>query len=1137
MDTPTNAFDLSQERQDTASLLNRLLGNTIADRYVDFCRLASGAFRITVSRPLAAHALRELDSTLRHVLAVPMEAKNPGQPENADQLDKAGKCLSDFGFDQAVIQRAVDTLKPRISHKTQIRKIADRLGLDPEGDIANRWTAISDSFGRAHERSFHRSLGVDDEFRSKYQQPFDIVIRAVAAALEGRYTALMRRVEEIAAMPVRSQAVAAFASEIPGALPLQWHFFKSLTTGDWLPHLERVGLLGEPLGGPEEVSTQGFRRREWPAGDYLQRMAASPDAATRKLVAESLRKVAMSKHPDIQQDGIDVIAALPAQEATELVDLAVNWLGREARFSFLQGAEKLMNKLADAGQKTAALVLARAYFQVWSENGEIATLHGRHMYEHHLAAARKVLTTVGGEDALRMFVDLLHEAGNVTGRLRSEHHSSYSVADDTMANAEIFSGLKSAVRKSAEELVANDPSRMHDVIGILTGDPAKIFVRIALHVLAQNPAGAPDLAEAYLLDSKLIEESWAQEEYAALARAWFPSLSPEKQRDILAVVDAMPDKYRSTFRMVFERNHRVKPSAADEQTYVECTIRDALWKWRSALPPERRQAVEQIGAAHGAPDAWRAVFLRPEVSPLDATDFSSRSIPEVIAFLKSWQPENEDQRRQTVTALAQELRTAVGNDPNKYAADAELFAGVKPIYVRRLFEGLQNAAGNLRGIEWASVLKLIEFTIGQHDQAIDPGTVAEGDDKSWEWACKSAGELLAAGLRHGDKGIAFEHAAQVQKVVLQIIKISPRHPEVEDFSTSFRRSPYFTALGTLRGLAVELCVLLIWWLSRDETGPAGLIGRDALQNSPEIREALDAQLKDRTSAGWIPRAIVGRWLRQLCYFGEPWLKAKAPALFPSDDDDLRHATWWSHLGHDQMPLAQMMDELRSCYAETISRLSAEDSDQDVRELLQNRLAEYIVLLHLWGALPDDLLEQFCGAAPDVVRRHAMWFVGDVVSGPATEDREKMIARGMKYWEQRLDAAIQSDRPDDHRGELGSIGHWCFHGQVDEVWLSEQLVRMLTAGFVPNDAYEAIEWLQDIAPRHIDRAVEVMQLLLRNPRTDRWAYMTKREPIREVLDEGLKRGSALTSQRVQETVSFLATLGETSYLDLVRPASH
>lgn len=52
---------LSQEQADTDRLLRQLLGTAIADRYADFCRLAGGTLPLIVSRPLAGHALRELD--------------------------------------------------------------------------------------------------------------------------------------------------------------------------------------------------------------------------------------------------------------------------------------------------------------------------------------------------------------------------------------------------------------------------------------------------------------------------------------------------------------------------------------------------------------------------------------------------------------------------------------------------------------------------------------------------------------------------------------------------------------------------------------------------------------------------------------------------------------------------------------------------------------------------------------------------------------------------------------------------------------------------------------------------------------------------------------------------------------------
>ena len=297
VDQPVNTFDLSPEQQETASLLQRLLGSAIASRYVDFCRLAAGAFALNVSRPMAVHALRELDSMLRHVLAVPMEAKAPEQPESADKLEEARKALEMLGyFDEDAIRRATDGLKPRFSHRRQIRKIVTRLGLDPEGDIAKRWISLSDSFGRAHERSFHRSLEVDDEFRSRYQEPFDTVIRAVAVALEGRYVALMRRVEEIIAMPNRSEAVAAFASEIPGALPLQWHFFRE-------PQYRRLAApscAGGIARRADGRTGRGQRQRISATGNGPPEITCNGwrQALTRKSASSSQRRCVRSPSPN-----------------------------------------------------------------------------------------------------------------------------------------------------------------------------------------------------------------------------------------------------------------------------------------------------------------------------------------------------------------------------------------------------------------------------------------------------------------------------------------------------------------------------------------------------------------------------------------------------------------------------------------------------------------------------------------------------------------------------------------------------------------------------------------------------------------------------------------------------------------------
>ena len=197
MDEQTNACELTPEQEDTAQRLRRLFGQIVADRYVDFCRLAAGAVRLRVSQPHAAHSLRELDSMLRHVLAVPLDVKAIENPEDVAKLERAREALMAVGYEQAQVHEATKKLRPVLSHKVQIQKIVERLGLDRDADVARHWISVTNAAGKAHERSLHRSLAVDEDFRAQYLRPFDTAIRAIAIKLEGHYPALMLRVEAL----------------------------------------------------------------------------------------------------------------------------------------------------------------------------------------------------------------------------------------------------------------------------------------------------------------------------------------------------------------------------------------------------------------------------------------------------------------------------------------------------------------------------------------------------------------------------------------------------------------------------------------------------------------------------------------------------------------------------------------------------------------------------------------------------------------------------------------------------------------------------------------------------------------------------------------------------------------------------
>jgi hypothetical protein len=221
---------------------------------------------------------------------------------------------------------------------------------------------------------------------------------------------------------------------------------------------------------------------------------------------------------------------------------------------------------------------------------------------------------------------------------------------------------------------------------------------------------------------------------------------------------------------------------------------------------------------------------------------STKPITEIIKFLKEWHPTGELSRL-TISALGQEIRAATTSQPETYSSAAEQFAVLRPIYIRRLLEGLQQAAVNKVRVHWESVLKLIRLVYHRASDAIDPTTMSNGDDPTWDWACKAASELLLTGLRLGATGISTEHREAVRSLVMASWALVPHDIELDNFEEKYERYPYFTAQQTFRGIATELCVLFIRWVNV-KPGVTDRSSPTAISDDPEIARALEDQLSD-----------------------------------------------------------------------------------------------------------------------------------------------------------------------------------------------------------------------------------------------------------------------------------------------------
>ena len=1124
---PDNAepFGLTDEQADTDRLLRRLLGTAVADRYADFCRLSSGRLPLTVSRPLAGHAMRELDSWIRHVLAVPMDAR--AVDDHAQKLcrRKARRMLKKMGFDDGAVQRAGDGLKPKLGHKTQIERITGRLGLAADSDVTKLWIELNDTYGRVHERSFHERLDVDDTFRTQYAQRFDTVIRTLALQLQDRYAALMRRTKEIAGMPP-AEGIKLFVSEIPGAIQLHLYFYENLASDDWLPFLEEEGLLQEPL--PDEQINGLLRLWAWPVGRYLVRMAASENAATREIVDRALRALKASTHPDVQRLGLEIVAALPADEAATLADLVGGWLTPDTAHA-QASPHAIVKRLASAGHVDAALRAAGAVFQVFESGGELMAFFEPTMYEHYMNAAVNELAKAGPLLALPQFCDLLLHASRSDRRLRGvreEEYSYYTMGSLTpgqLDGGDILATIIRAIVKFAVAAVAADASSVRAVLDVLAKYNPKIFRRIELHVLAMAPAEASDRAEQFLTDTALIDAGWCREEYGELARAWFPRLPDERRQGILAFIDAIPEQYLESYRARFEEYHKRKPEADDDRKYRETTFRDIVWEWREVLPPGRRAALDRTVQELGERDAspWRHFDTAPP--SLSRVSMQSQPVEETVAYLEAWRPD-PGQQTHTAAGLAGELREAAFAKPELFSAGAAKFAGVRPVFIRHLLDGLRMATANGAKIEWAPCLQLLGGIVDRAQMAPGEPLSVPGDDPDWSWTVQSAIGWLASALSRGAGGVAFVHAPLVQSLVLALYRRTAGLPAPTEAQRGDRKYPYVAAIQTAQGAAVDLCVLLVFWQSKDPSSVIGRAPREALAHSPELRLILEGELADRSPAGWLPRAVLGRYLTWLFHFGETWLQEQIANLFPSGDIDLVASAWLGHLRNDQQPVGDLIDRLHPYYASHIASLGREDAPPGYEEA-GNRLVEYLMILYLVERLPDDLLGQFWDTAPAPLRRHAMWFMGrHMVSTNGYRER------AMGYWQERLRAATQAGDPEPYRRELGTLGQF-FLWDVDGLWLTDQLLLMLNAGFAPNDAYGVIDNLAKLVPEHIEKVVEVTNLLVRQPKVEAWIFAAQDQSLRAILVAGKASAAPRAAAMVTEIVSYLASAGNPSFLDL------
>ncbi len=1124
---------MTPEQRNTSDLLRALFGDIFADRYADFLRLASGDLPLRVSLPLAAHALREIESTLRSILRFPFKDIEPTETE-AGLLERAQAYLSGEGFDANKVTAAIRALSPKLTHEQEIKSIVGWLELPAAGDVANAWLSwVGEQQAFAHKRSFTQSLVVDDAFRAAFMAPLQLVVRETALALQRRYGALFDRVDELAARTDYTAALKAFKGEIPGALPLQLRFFEKIEGEGWLPQVEKQNLLLPPAQNVDDQEAGIVRWRDWPPGNYLLRMASSERADTRSRIAGVMRALADAEDAGVREKCYEIVVALPAGEAAQLADVAVKWISKLHYWS-LKGPEKLVSHLLGNGEPDAALRVATALLDIVERNGRLATNYDRFMYEDALPRVVRPLTEHIGLPVVGLLASLLTRTAEIEGHYKSGADYTYiavsHLRDPDLHRMGVYYALIGTLRDVVLQLIDDDPSNLPAIIEALEASAPKIIRSLCLIAIAAAPDQVAAKATAYLKDESLLAASWCEREYGALAQAWFAKLDGADQAEILDAVAKLPDRYEEQWRTRFEEQQARPPNDNEVEAFRESTVRDAVWYWRDVMPADWQERVARAEANHGMPFGERMarglLFRNESTSPLDDEELSQRPPDEIASFLREWRP-SEENRRHTPGALAFRVRQSAEADPTQYANAAAHFLEVPHVYVKSMLEGIGSANRNGRVHDWNPLLLAMSTWV---EQPLDPEDFAEDQSGEGRLAANIfpvIAELLAVGLRRGNARIPIEDAELVSKVLRGLLRIAGDDLLQSRPEAVFDGDAYFTAQSTVCGAALEALILSAWW--RIDVGHEHATRPAEERRLTETEKGLleDALLDNGPLAPAI-HAICGRYLNLLNHLDNTWTEGVLDIIFSTFDASQRQSAWDGHLLHDHVSF-EMWRRLEPEYRAALFSAAPGSLPNDRRH---ECLAVHTVSLFLNKEIdlaPGSLLSDLIVAGDVHLRQRVMWLVAERLPHPAARVSDETIDLAYRYIEARLDRVEAADARQDWREELSMVGLH-FKTARDQPRMLTVASRMSALRIAPAHSTTMIEWLAETAPANLDVVLQCLNDLVLDNGVARWMFGANRDHVRQILELALIADDAL-QKRAHALVNILLSLGETSFIDL------
>jgi hypothetical protein len=932
--------------------------------------------------------------------------------------------------------------------------------------------------------------------------------------------------------------------------------YEGLENPLWVEPLDKEHAFDEaPEAAADEAG--GIRTRPWPEGDYLARMAPLvPEAVARVL----LRHVA-TENPYIQQLIIQAAASMPGALAVQFVPALDSYIRKHVLQWNASTLTTLVRGLMTAGEEDAALRLAHAAFRPHSASegegsaprsgGDVVAGLEPYLYAETLPGVVAALTPIG----LTLLHDLviwLEEYQKAARSWNAETKSDTSVIwrpsvpshEQNHGFDEIGEALVDAVRDLALEELSSGRA-IEDVCAVLDASDHPLLARVALHVLTRAVASG-DTAAIQMAPSRLMNARFAAvdyiHEYSELAHTALPLLPHSEVTKWSQFVADGPPVPESELR---QRVRRFSSSSDEPEDDAVERYRE-IWRWRlltaigaDRLPADLAQMLTQLEATNGIYEhADFASYMTSgwveRRSPWSVEELATFSVQEIADLLRTWRPDEGQDHfgGNSVEGLGEALRLAVRTRPVEFSAQASLFVGLPPTYIREYFSGLEEAVREGASLEWAQLLDLAEIVSGEPDDGSSGSYSGEGVESVWRYAQRAVIACV-------DQAVTSDGSAALPVALLQraadVIASLMTHPDpTPDHERQYggdNMDPLTLSLNSTRPAAVRA----MGHVARRAKAESDSSSNEGAGVLAFALARLTARFGPDIDASLSVAAAFGEAWASLMWVDETWTqRALQQLLTPQETNETvgyRDVVVTTALT-TYNPSLRLLESLAPAVADLIARSGNGEAitlgwraNMNVAEIV----GDHLLLLVVRGSISSDhpLVEQFFANATVADRASALGHLGWRLMH-AEDLPDAIVSRARELWDLRA-AAVAAGQSD--LGELVGF-YWWVRSEKFELdwWLPRLQQAVLSGDFDPHGMIGA--QLEAAAAEAPAATLDVLQAMLSH-RSAAFRRFDLIDHAPAVIAAALDSGDTATIAEAQSLIDELGRDGHLRIEDLVR----